>query len=205
MHPREAAWKIYVQQTATGSHEALTRLYDESSGLVYGLLVRILDNAADAEEICSDVYFQVWRTAHTFNAERGGATGWLIMLARSRAVDRLRSSATRRKQELNDAGSNEKALRQHCPGCLPDQIVELKRQSELIVAALQKLNTEERAVIELAYFTGMSHTEIAETLGQPLGTIKTRIRGALAKLRSDLLKDKPVPVRLNGQACPTAD
>lgn len=205
MHPREAAWKIYVQQTATGSHEALTRLYDESSGLVYGLLVRILGNAADAEELCLDVYLQVWRTAHTFDAQRGGATGWLIMLARSRAVDRLRSSAKRRKQEINDAGSNGRALRQHCLGHLPDQIVELKRQSGLIVAALQKLNTRERAVIELAFFAGMSHAAIAETLDQPLGTIKTYIRRALAKLRSDFLKNKTVFDRRNGQACPTPD
>jgi len=171
-------WSGYLREIAAGRESALASLYDESSALVYTLALRILGNSADAEEVTLDVYNQVWREARKFDPRRASATTWLVMMARSRAIDRLRSAAARRNREEPFAEGFEIPA----PGLRPDQM-EARR---LVAAALAELPAEQRVPIELAYYSGLSQTELAETLGQPLGTVKTRIRLGMMRLRAAL-------------------
>ncbi|MDQ6700795.1 MAG: sigma-70 family RNA polymerase sigma factor [Acidobacteriota bacterium] len=204
MHPAEAVWAKYIAQARSGNAEALTKLYDESCRLVYSLILRIVGDAADAEEVCLDVYLQVWQSAHSFDGRRGGVTAWLLTIARSRAIDRVRSTATRRRQEPN-GNSYEQTLARHCSSeKSPDRLFACKRQTEVVFTALQKLEDKEREVIELAYFAGMTHAEIAACLNRPLGTVKTYIRRALMHLRRDFLQENARPFR-NGSECDTND
>jgi RNA polymerase sigma-70 factor (ECF subfamily) len=138
-----------------------------------------LRNDADAEEVLIDAFEQVWRTADTFNPVRGGVRPWLILLARSRALDRLRSMAGRRLRE--HPGVFERDVSSHDP--LPEEVSALSQQQYRLRKAVATLPHEQRQALELAYFSGLSHTEIASTLGVPLGTIKSRIRSAMDKLR----------------------
>jgi RNA polymerase sigma-70 factor (ECF subfamily) len=177
--PREAAWREYIERARERDHQALAQLYDESCQLVYSLALRILGNPADAEEVTLDVYAQVWRDAAKFDPERGTAAAWLMTLARSRAIDRLRSGAARRSVEDPFAAVVDVAD----PGRRPDELGIASQQRLMIQSALAALAPEQREAIELAYFGGLSHTELAARLRQPLGTIKTRIRLGMMKLR----------------------
>jgi RNA polymerase sigma-70 factor, ECF subfamily len=181
---RESRWRIYVERVCARDTSALARLYDESSPALYGLALRILRNKADAEEILLDVLEQVWRTAASFESARGSVFGWLALLTRSRALDRLRTV------------DNKRALRQQSlaavfevssPDPLPDQRTASMERQRLIREALSGLPGEQRQALELAFFSGLTHHEISIALGTPLGTIKTRIRAAMDKLRLTLL------------------
>lgn len=179
LRPREAFWRQCLERAAAGDEQAFAGFYDESSGLVYSVALRILGNAADAEEVTLEVYTHVWRSAGDFDAARGSVRAWLAMLARSRAIDRLRSGATRRtfERELPEAVAIVD------PGILPDEAGAANQRRRFIQAALETLSAEQRQAIELAYFSDLSHSELAAKLGQPLGTVKTRIRLAMMKLR----------------------
>jgi RNA polymerase sigma-70 factor (ECF subfamily) len=176
---RDVEWRHYLGRIAQGDQHALATFYDESSSLVYALALRILGDAADAEEATLDVYTQVWRTAATFDAARASAASWLAMLARSRAIDRLRSGAGRRREEPLDELRPLPAGEEH-----PEEASFLSQRRRLVHAALQALSPEQRQAIELAFFSDLSHTELAARLGQPLGTVKTRIRLGMMKLRT---------------------
>ena len=178
---REEQWRSYVRAAADGDSRALASLYDETCSLVYGIALRVLRNEADAEEITSDVYLQVWRNASTFDAARGSVNAWLTMLTRSRSIDRLRSRARARKEEALDTVAGVAA-----PGETPESASWLGQQRGRVRAALQCLSPEQREAIELAYFSGLTQSELAERLQQPLGTIKTRIRLGMIKLRERL-------------------
>ncbi len=179
LRAREAAWSEYIRRAATGEQQALASLYDESSHVVYSLALRILGNTADAEEVTLDVYTQVWRSAGKFDSQRAAAATWLMMLARSRAIDRLRSCAVRRTSEeplpawAEFADTTER----------PDEAGAASEQRRFIRAALESLSPEQREAIELAYYSGLSHSELAARLSQPLGTVKTRIRLGMMRLR----------------------
>jgi RNA polymerase sigma-70 factor (ECF subfamily) len=162
--------------------DALAQLYDETASLLYGLSLRILNDTADAEEVVLDVYQHVWKSAHTFDETRGTVWGWLVMQTRSRAIDRLRQLGTRRTREVPVAEGFESRSR------LPDPEVETMFQEErtIVRRALQTLSSDEREAIELAFFRGLTHVEVAEALSEPLGTIKTRIRVGMRKLRDAL-------------------
>jgi RNA polymerase sigma-70 factor (ECF subfamily) len=178
---REVEWRDHIECAAKGDQQGLARLYDETSSLVYGSALRILGNSADAEEVTSDVYTQVWRNAGSFSVERGSVNAWLMMLTRSRAIDRLRSrSRTRTEEPLEDvaemvAGSDS-----------PEQASMARQRSERVRAALSTISPEQRQAIELAYFSGLTQSELAAHLGQPLGTVKTRIRLGMMKLKEQL-------------------
>jgi RNA polymerase sigma-70 factor (ECF subfamily) len=178
---RDALWNSYVQRAATGDQQAFASLYDESSHLVYSIALRILGNEADAEEVTTDVYTQVWRTAGKFTQERGSVNAWLIMLARSRAIDRYRSRNRMKAEEPVDAMLDVAAA-----GPDPEQVSVWLEHGDRIRAALQVLSPEQRKAIELAYFSGYTQSELAEHLGEPLGTIKTRIRLGMMKLKDQL-------------------
>ena len=167
-----------------GDQAALGEFYDASSRMVYGLALRIVGDPAAAEEVTLDVYTQVWRQAAAYSAERGGPSTWLMLLARSRAIDYLRSQV-RRSQEREQ--SLETVASVHHPAASPEASALETARRETVQAALTQLVPEQREAVELAYFKGMSHSEIAANTGQPLGTIKTRIRLGMLRLR-DLLQ-----------------
>jgi RNA polymerase sigma-70 factor (ECF subfamily) len=177
-------WSEYVRRCAQGDQAALSALYDESSALIYGVIIGILRVPADAEEVALDVYSQVWRSAAVYTTQRGSVVSWLVTLARSRAIDRLRSRHTRdRKEEPLDDGTRESARQFATFDLNPEQNALRGQQSARVRQALAELPAEQRQALELAFFSGLSHSELADYLGQPLGTIKTRIRTGMMRLR----------------------
>jgi RNA polymerase sigma-70 factor (ECF subfamily) len=168
---------------ALGEQEALAAFYDATSRLAYGLILRIVGDPATAEEVALDTFKQVWRTSGRYSVERGSPLAWLLTIARTRALDRLRAGwqEQQRKQPL-DVVSQVATTSAN-----PEEESALGEQQRLVRHALAALSPEQREAIELAYYSGLSHSEIALKLGQPLGTVKTRIRLAMVKLR-DLLK-----------------
>lgn len=171
-----------MRRISSGDPAALSELYDQSSRFVFGICFKVLRNHADAEEVTLDVYTQAWRQAARFDGDRGEPLAWLLMLARSRAIDRLRSRGGARRHEED----LEQARGLASPGADPETSSSLAQRASTVRAALLDLPAEQREVIELAYFEGLTHTEIAERLAQPLGTAKSRIRLGLAHLRQAL-------------------
>ncbi|MGH9766511.1 MAG: sigma-70 family RNA polymerase sigma factor [Blastocatellia bacterium] len=171
-----------VQRVATGDQSALAALYDTTNRLVYGLVLRVLGDASSAEEVLLDVYTQVWRQAASYDTNRGAPLAWLTTIARSRAIDRLRSGwqDQRRKEPLEVLGD---AM---ADGASPEEMTVASERQKFVREALNSLTPEQREVIELAYYSGLSHSEIAAKLNQPLGTVKTRTRLGMMKLREAL-------------------
>lgn len=179
-HP-ESAWGHLIQRVASGERDALTDLYDQTSHLVYSLALRILKDEAAAEDIVIEVYTHAWRAAESYAPERGSASAWLLTLTRSRAIDALRARRRTQAREPLEAASD---VPSDAPG--PEDLNVAAERQRFVVRALQMLGSEQREAIELAYFSGLSHFEIAARLGQPLGTVKTRIRLGMLKLRESL-------------------
>jgi RNA polymerase sigma-70 factor (ECF subfamily) len=182
LRPSDAQWGQYISAAAAGKQEALASLYDESSRLVYSIAFRILNNAEDAEEVTLEVYAQIWRQAGDYSSERGTPSTWLVMLARSRALDRVRSRDTRRHRET----PLDEVAAARSPEDPPEQAAFLSQRRTIVRTAMMELAPEQREAIELSFFSGLTHTELAEKLGQPLGTVKTRIRLGMIKLRQSL-------------------
>ena len=172
-----------ISRVAAGDQLAMAALYDTSHRVVYGLVLRILSEHAAAEEVLLDVYMQVWRQAHSYDAQRGSPMAWMLTIARSRALDRLRSG--RLEQGLRD--SFESFPEYPTSDVNAEEIAEIAQVQRKVRDALQTLPAEQRQAIELAYYRGLSHSEIALQLEKPLGTVKTRIRLGMMKLR-DLLQ-----------------
>jgi RNA polymerase sigma-70 factor (ECF subfamily) len=157
---------------AAGDQQALGEFYDLYAGLVNGLALRILRDTSDAEDVVQEVFVQVWRQASRFDPSRGTPEAWLCTMARTRALDRLRRRVSRREEAEEQAPA---------PTGVP-------RTEEGIAVrkALDGLSPEQRKALELAYYEGLTQSEIAERLGEPLGTVKTRIRTAMMRLREVL-------------------
>lgn len=171
-----------VGRIAQADQTALATLYDTTNRLVYGLILRVLNDAGTAEEVLLDVYTQVWRQAASYDTQRGSPLAWLTTIARSRAIDRLRSGwQTQQRQESLDAVSDRETAAAN-----PEEATVMSERQQLVRQALAQLSPEQREVIELAYYSGLSHSEIAAKLGQPLGTVKTRTRLGMMKLRDAL-------------------
>lgn len=182
VNQRESAWLGLVQKMAGGDQDALATLYDQTSGVLYALALRVVRNREDAEEVVLDVYSRAWRLARNFDPARGGVLTWLIMMTRSIAIDRLRSGAA--KAEKTEALDEPRQEAAGDPD--PELTAMFREQRERINAALDQLPPEQRQAVELAFFGGLSHSEMADRLGVPLGTIKTRVRLGLARLRGSL-------------------
>jgi len=170
-----------IRGVAEGDGQALASLYDATSRAVYGLLLRILADPSSAEEVLLDVYAQVWRQAATYSPERGRPLAWLTTIARSRAIDRVR----RGRQEQQHTAPLDEAV-SAASGESVDEVVRAGEVRAVVRAALERLTPEQRDVIELAYYGGMSHSEIAAARGLPLGTVKTRTRLGMMRLREML-------------------
>jgi RNA polymerase sigma-70 factor (ECF subfamily) len=175
-----------IRRMAAGDEKALGLLYDRWSPLLHSVARRIVADPDDAEEVLEEAFWQAWRQAGRYEEGRGGVSTWLTMIVRSRALDRVRSRGRLREERWENipepaAGDVEGA------GAAPDAAAEQDEQRRLIAAAVAQLPPEQRETVELAYFRGLSQSEIAAKLGQPLGTVKTRARLALQKLRESLV------------------
>jgi RNA polymerase sigma-70 factor, ECF subfamily len=168
-----------IRAMATGNHDAFARFYDRYAPLVFPFVLRIVGERADAADVLQDVFWEAWRDASAYDAARGSPEAWLVMRARTRAIDRVRR--TRRR-----AATFVAPLEQGPAAAPPPVGGDAAQQAEdrqLVAGALARLPQSQREVIELAYYVGLTQTEIAERLEQPLGTVKARIRLALARLR----------------------
>jgi RNA polymerase sigma-70 factor (ECF subfamily) len=170
-----------IEGVAEGNEQALASLYDATNRTVYGLLLRILSDPSSAEEVLLDVYTQVWRQAKSYSAERGKPLAWLTTIARSRAIDRLRRG---RQEHLSNVPLEEASSAAR--GDSVEECVLAGEVGAVVRKALDSLAPEQRDVIELAYYGGMSHSEIAAARNLPLGTVKTRTRLGMMRLREML-------------------
>jgi RNA polymerase sigma-70 factor (ECF subfamily) len=173
-----------IRQTANQDREAFSQLYDRFSSLVYTLAMRMLRMPSDAEDLLQEVFVQVWHQANRYSEERGSPEAWIINIARSRAIDKLRSI---RRMERSFVLTDDPAKAESS-----DNVESSAAESETKLtmnSALTSLPEAQRKVLELAYFDGLSQTEIADRLQEPLGTVKTRMRSGIHRLR-DLLGTK---------------
>jgi RNA polymerase sigma-70 factor, ECF subfamily len=179
--PQDVADLALVERMRGTDEGALATLYDRWSDRVHSLAVQLLRDARDAEDIVEETFWQAWRNAARYDATRGTVGAWLLTICRSRALDRLR--ARRRRQ---DDATLDDVPETPAPGADPAAAVVADESGRIVRAALNELPKEQRQALELAYFSGLSQSEIAERTGQPLGTIKTRMRLAMNKLRERL-------------------
>ena len=182
----EAEWVALVQAIATGDQLALHALYGRIHRLVFTLAMRIVRCRETAEEVTLDVFHQVWRRASSYDADGGTVVGWIMNQTRSRALDRLRFEQRRKRtpplafETLEDASASES-----------ETTLDADDRNQLLHHAISTLTLQEREAIETAFFCEFSYFETAARLRQPVGTIKTRIRSGLAKLRHALAAEKP--------------
>ena len=162
---------------------AFEELYDRHARLVYGLVLRILQQSATSEEVVQDVFLQLWRNAGQYDSSRGPFVPWLLTVARNRALDnlRLKGERQRRREELSDELPTVVSAPEF------EKELDDKRRAERVRVLLASLNPQQKRAIELAYFEGMSHSEIAAALKEPLGTVKSWIRQGLLRLKEGLL------------------
>ena len=177
----ESAWVGLVESIARGDEDALRSLYERTHRIVFTLIVRITSNPATAEELTLDVFHDVWRRASTYDPTGGSVVGWIMNQARSRAIDRVRFD--QRKKRVNQDADNPLPV---AAASGPQEAFDLKDQARRVRDALTVLKPEERQVIETAFFAELTYRDVAKRLQQPLGTVKTRIRSALGKLRQAL-------------------
>lgn len=176
----EREWVRLVQLIAAGDQGALHALYDRAHRVVFTLSLRIAANRETAEEITIDVFHAIWRDASRYDAANGTVLAWIMNQARSRAIDRLRFDNRKKRTP----GKDEQPPVE--PVADPHDLLELRKQGESLRTALGILTPDEREAIETTFFAGLTHAEAAQRLNQPLGTIKTRIRSGLRKMRQAL-------------------
>ena len=173
-----------VRRMAAGDESALGTLYDRYSPLLHSVVRRIVGDPDDAEEVLEEAFWQAWRQAGRYEESRGGLSTWLVMIARSRAVDRVRARRRVREERWDELPEPPAESGDAVSPLDSAQMDEVRR---MVGRAVATLPPEQRQTVELAYFRGLSQSEIAEATGQPLGTVKTRARLALQKLREALV------------------
>jgi RNA polymerase sigma-70 factor (ECF subfamily) len=172
-----------ITKVATGDRAAFAALYDRFSTPLYSLAVKMLANEAEAKDVLQEVFLSVWSKAETFRADRGSAFSWVVAQLRNRAIDRIRSKRRRGElleanaPELEPSGSVTTSSAQNC---------EVSERAREVRSAMEQLSEEQRQVLRLAYFEGLTQVEIAEKLEEPLGTIKARAHRGMARLRTIL-------------------
>lgn len=169
-----------LARIALADDEALAEFYDRTSSLVFSLVQRILGNPSVAEEVTLDIYMQVWRQARQYNPRRAAPKTWLLVIARSRAIDALRTS---RRQPANHS-LDHILLIDEAPN--PEEVLAERVSQNILRSALEHLTPGQREAIELAFYADMTHSAIATKLGKPLGSVKSHIRSGMRKLREHL-------------------
>ena len=179
MHPEQAQNTDLevLHAIAGGDEQALSTLYDRYRLILFGLILRILHSQQEAEDVLQEVFLQVWRRASDVDETRGRPFTWLVTLARSRAIDRLRSLGSRERTAQEAARNVSDSISDAADDAVKSE------QGEIVRDALRELPDEQRRTLLLAYFEGLTQTEIAERLNTPLGTVKTRMRSGMIKLR----------------------
>ena len=182
--PSEISDNELLRAVSRGDEQALALIYDRYRLILFGLILRILHDRQEAEDVLQETFLQVWRRAADFDATRGRVFTWLVTIARSRALDRLRAlgSRARTTEEVVAHSANDQA------GDAAEEAVK-SEQREIVRQALEELPEEQRRTLFLAYFEGLTQSEIAARLGDPLGTVKTRMRAGLMKLREVLRQE----------------
>jgi RNA polymerase sigma-70 factor (ECF subfamily) len=178
-----------IRRMQAGDESALSDFYQRWFPVVNCLVTRILKSADDVEDVVEETFWQAWRQANRFSTERGSVQTWLLTIARSRSLDRLRAMKRLREEPIDDGatkGASSSAAAAVASDADPSLDAELEERKQLVLAALAELPAEQREALELGYFGGLSQSEIAERTGQPLGTVKTRMRLAMLKLRDRL-------------------
>jgi RNA polymerase sigma-70 factor (ECF subfamily) len=172
-----------IRRMCDADETALGALYDRWVRSLYSLVFHLLKDADEAEDVVEETFWQAWRKASSYEPSRGAVSTWLLTIGRRRALDRLRARSRRREESMTQLGGLADVA---SPIPDPLQATEGSERRSLVQAALRELPDEQREVLELGYFQGLSQTEIAEMTGQPLGTVKTRMRLAMQKLREPL-------------------
>lgn len=186
MSPNEITEEELLQRVARGDSRAFDQLYDRLSPRLFGLLRQMLHDEKDAEDVLQDGFVQLWDHAASYDPSRAKAFTWAVMIFRNKAIDRMRSLG--RRTRLVEAATLEHTTLGHTdalPGA--DEDVQAKERAEIVRAALQQIPEDQRKLVELAFLKGLTHHVISDTLGMPLGTVKTNIRRGLMRLR-ELLK-----------------
>jgi RNA polymerase sigma-70 factor (ECF subfamily) len=183
----EQEWVTLVRSIAAGDQLALHTLYGMAHRPVFTLVMRLTANRETAEELTVDVFHDIWRRAAHYDAANGTVLGWIMNQARSRAIDRLRFESRKKRSHGGEVLPPAEAAAD------PRDVLDLREQGEALRAALAALTPDERQAIETTFFAGLTHAEAAARLKQPLGTIKTRIRSGLHKLRQALTAEAGQP------------
>ncbi len=173
-----------LKRMASGDEQSLGAFYDRWHPMVYAIALRIVRQRTDAEDVVEETFWQAWRQAERYDESRGGVQTWLLTMARSRALDRVRSLKRTHEDLIDDVGVDFDALQS--TDSSPALDAESAERRRYVLAALSELPPEQREALELGYFSGLSQSEISEQTRQPLGTIKTRMRLAMQKLRERL-------------------
>jgi RNA polymerase sigma-70 factor (ECF subfamily) len=172
-----------LQRIAAQDREALAEFYDQTAGVIYSTVLRMLSDASEAEEVVQDVYVQVWTKAGSYDAKLGKPFHWALGIARNRAIDRLR--ARQRRNKVFQESTEEQATNAITPEMDSPALLGADETAK-VQSAVKNLPPDQRQAIEMAFFGGLTHAEIAGELGEPLGTVKARIRRGMLKLREDL-------------------
>lgn len=184
--------EVLVQRVVERNAEAFARLYDRHGDLVYSVALRVLADPAAAEDVAQDVFLRLWRTPAAYDPARGRFVSWLVSVARNRAVDEVRMRGRRRVREVGGESLNgDDPPDSHAED--PQLAVQVQADRVAVRRAMATLPAEQRVAIEMAYFSGLTQQEIAERLNQPLGTVKTRTRLAMKKLRAALGTEVETP------------
>lgn len=173
-----------LQRVVVRDGTAIAELYDRHSGPLFGLVLRILRNRADAEEVLQEVFVRVWTRADTYDERLGCPAAWLTRMARNRAIDRLRARRTREDADTDAATDASPAAA--APSRNPEQQAQVAERSERVQSALAALPADQRELIAAAFFEGFTHSELAARFNLPLGTVKTRIRSGMLTMRDFL-------------------
>jgi RNA polymerase sigma-70 factor (ECF subfamily) len=170
-----------LARVAEGDQVAFSQLYDQTSGRVLGLVRRLLKDHAQSEEVTQEIFLEVWQNAQRYDPAKGSATTWILTMSHRRAVDRIRSSQSTRDRDtrigLRDMETAYDSV---------SESVEITVEHERVGQALQRLTELQRQAVTLAYYGGYSHSEVAEMLKVPIGTVKTRLRDGMIRLRDEL-------------------
>lgn len=170
-----------LQRIATGDRAAFSDLYDRLASRVFGLVKRLLRDPAQSEEVTQEIFLEIWQHASRYEAARGSATSWILTMTHRRAVDRIRASqASRDRDERIGIRDLEREFDSVAEG------VEITIENERVKRAMQRLTELQRQAVTLAYYGGYSHSEVAEMLHIPVGTVKTRLRDGMIRLRDEL-------------------
>ena len=181
--PSDAA---LAQRLLRSDVNAFEQLYHRHSRIVYSVVLRIVRQVSTAEEVVQEVFLQVWRNSSKYDASRGPFIPWLLTLARNRALDHLRLKSERQRRLEDQSEDQTGSLSQSTAAPQFERALDEKRRAERVRSLIGSLPSQQRRAIELAYFEGLSHCEIAEALKEPLGTVKSWIRNALLKLKEEL-------------------